>query len=162
MIHRVPDRFDQETRRRIMRSVRNRNTKPERIVRSALHRAGFRFRLHRADLPGTPDIVLPKYRTVVFVHGCLWHGHACPRGKLPAKNHDFWADKVARNRARDAAAQKALGDLGWRVVVVWSCQVSSAERLGSTTRELIALITAPPQTGEIAAEPTVRYGVRPT
>jgi DNA mismatch endonuclease, patch repair protein len=162
MIHRVPDRFDTETRRQIMRSVRNKNTKPERIVRSALHRAGFRFRLHRADLPGTPDIVLPKYRSVIFVHGCLWHGHACPRGKLPVQNHDFWAAKVSRNRARDAAAREALKALGWRVIVVWQCQVSSALRLEQTTRELITLITAPARTGEIAAEPTVRYGVRPT
>src|ERR1700694_1858654 len=95
------DRVTQQARSAMMSAVRHENTGPEKLVRSRLFAAGYRFRLHRRDLPGSPDIVLPLHRLAVFVHGCFWHGHACPRGRPPKSNVEFWASKVERNRARD-------------------------------------------------------------
>lgn len=110
-----------------MRAVRSRDTKPELRVRSVLHRAGYRFRVHRRDLPGSPDIVLPKYRTVIFVHGCFWHGHeGCRRATLPSTRAGFWREKIERNIARDAAAEAALHHLGYRTVTLWECELNSA------------------------------------
>jgi len=113
-----------------MSSVRSKNTKPEIIVRKLLHAMGYRFRLHREDLPGSPDIVLPKYKTVIFVHGCFWHGHeGCPRAKLPKTNVDFWKEKIERNVARDRKDIKCLNALGWKPVVIWSCEVKHPDKL---------------------------------
>ena len=112
-----------------MSRVKNRNTRQELLVRSLLHRLGFRFRLHGEELPGTPDIVLPKYRTVVFVNGCLWHGHSCSRGKLPSTNRDFWTDKIEKNIARDQSNYEKLRKLGWNPLVVWTCETTSAVKL---------------------------------
>ncbi len=107
-----------------MSGIRGKDTKPEITVRSLLHKSGFRFRLHRKDLSGTPDIVLPKYNTVIFVHGCFWHGHeGCPRAKRPATNKKFWNEKLDKNIERDRRNQKELTESGWRVLVVWSCEV---------------------------------------
>ena len=136
------DVFSEKKRREIMSRVKNRDTKEEVLVRSLLHRLGFRFRLHRRDLPGTPDIVLPKHRAVVFVHGCFWHGHDCPRGRLPEKNRVFWAEKVEGNRRRDAAARAALEEAGWRVVVVWTCEVSSASKVTELGHRLVREVSA--------------------
>ncbi len=120
----MTDVFDQQKRSWIMSRVKGRDTKPEVAVRSALHRAGFRFRLHAKDLPGAPDIVLRKHRMVVFVNGCFWHGHGCPRGaRIPAANRDYWVRKIARNQARDRRVQRQLRRLGWRVRVVWECKL---------------------------------------
>jgi DNA mismatch endonuclease (patch repair protein) len=94
-----------------------------------LHRLGYRFRLHRKDLPGTPDIAFPARRRVVFVHGCFWHGHGCPRGGLPASNLDFWQRKVAANRERDSAAKKELQRTGWNVLTVWECETKDRAKL---------------------------------
>jgi DNA mismatch endonuclease (patch repair protein) len=118
-----------EQRRRIMASVKSRNTGPEMLVRSLLHRLGLRFRLHLKDYPGTPDIVLPKYKTALFVHGCFWHGHNCPKGKLPKSRPEFWGPKIARNIRRDAETEHALARDGWRVVVVWQCETKDRDRL---------------------------------
>ena len=104
-----------------MSRIKASNTGPERIVRSILHRMGYRFRLHRKDLPGKPDIVLPKFKTVVFVNGCFWHGHACSRGKRPSTNLAFWDEKIEGNVRRDRCNLKALKASGWRSVVVWQC-----------------------------------------
>jgi DNA mismatch endonuclease (patch repair protein) len=105
-----------------MRAVKARDTGPELAVRRLLHRLGYRFRLHRADLPGKPDLVFPARRKVVFVHGCFWHGHDCARGaRAPKRNADYWSAKIARNASRDAAVQTALARLGWRGHVVWEC-----------------------------------------
>lgn len=113
-----------------MSRVRNRDTTPERTVRSLLHRLGYRFRLHRRRLPGHPDIVLPRHRKVIFVHGCFWHGHeGCRRGRRPAANADFWERKLATNKERDALAVKKLGSQGWNSLVVWECQTRNAEEL---------------------------------
>lgn len=111
-----------------MRAVRSKNTAPELLARRAAHRIGLRFRLHRRDLPGSPDFVLPKHRTAVFVHGCFWHGHAnCARAALPVSNAEFWSEKVARNRQRDRRARAALKKLGWKVVTLWQCQIKTQD-----------------------------------
>jgi DNA mismatch endonuclease (patch repair protein) len=108
----------------MMSGIRGKDTKPERFVRSALHRAGLRFRLH-AKLPGKPDLVLPKYHTAVFVHGCFWHRHVgCRYATTPASNAAFWLEKFAANKQRDAVVKRRLRQLGWQVRVVWSCQLN--------------------------------------
>ncbi|WP_244909698.1 very short patch repair endonuclease [Nitrospirillum viridazoti] len=118
-----------------MSRVRSRNTAPEMVVRRSLHAAGFRFRLHRKGLPGRPDLVLPKYHSVIFVHGCFWHGHECPRGRPPATRTEFWGTKIAGNRTRDAAAKLALHNAGWRVLTIWECGIT-----GPVRQELAALV----------------------
>lgn len=119
------DRVPPAVRSRMMSRVRRRDTAPELRVRRALHAAGFRFRLHRRDLPGRPDIVLPAFRTAVFVHGCFWHGHDCPRGRRPASNSAFWAAKLDKNLERDRDSVAALNRSGWAVKIVWECQVDN-------------------------------------
>ena len=105
-----------------MSLVRSKDTGPEIAVRGALHRRGFRFRVDVSNLPGRPDIVLKKYSTVVFVHGCLWHGHQCKRFRWPVSNADYWRPKIEKTIARDNANQERLQDLGWDVQVVWDCE----------------------------------------
>jgi DNA mismatch endonuclease (patch repair protein) len=113
-------------RSRIMAAIRGTDTAPELLVRSLLHRQGLRFRLHVRGLPGRPDIVLPRHRTVVLVHGCFWHRHlGCPRSSLPATNRAWWVAKLRRNRARDRRTLAALRAHGWRVIVVWECQLGA-------------------------------------
>lgn len=123
------DRITREVRSRIMSRVRNRDTAPELRLRRALHAAGFRFRLHAKHLPGSPDIVLPKYRVAIMVHGCFWHGHDCPRGRRPAANAEFWARKIDKNMERDALAFAGLEALGWTVFTAWSCRLESEAAL---------------------------------
>ncbi len=112
-----------------MASVRSADTRPERTVRSALHRQGFRFRLHRRDLPGTPDLVFPKHRAVLFVHGCFWHGHDCHLFRWPRTRADFWRTKITANIDRDRRQITALRQAGWRVGTVWECALKGRERL---------------------------------
>lgn len=116
-------------RSRMMAGIKSANTKPEMIVRSGLHRAGFRFRLHDRQLPGKPDMVFPKYLSVLFVNGCFWHGHDCHLFKWPATRTDFWRTKINRNRERDTASVVGLHDLGWRVGIVWECALKGRARL---------------------------------
>ncbi|MGO6725641.1 DNA mismatch endonuclease Vsr [Rhizobium leguminosarum bv. viciae] len=119
-----------EVRSQIMRAIRKTDTKPEIAVRRLLHASGFRFRLYRKDLPGTPDIVLPRHRSVVFVHGCFWHQHTgCRYAKLPRTRTGYWLPKLARNVERDAQAGDALTRLGWRVHVVWECELDDKQAL---------------------------------
>jgi DNA mismatch endonuclease, patch repair protein len=126
----MPDVFSLSKRSEIMSSIGQRNTKPEIIVRKLLHRMGYRFRLHRRDLPGKPDIVLPKYRTVIFVHGCFWHGHLeCSRAKLPETNKEFWEKKTEKNRQRDRSNIEDLTRLKWRVITVWQCELKDMKKL---------------------------------
>jgi DNA mismatch endonuclease (patch repair protein) len=114
----------------MMAAVRGKNTTPERTVRGALFAAGYRYRLHRRDLPGAPDIILPRFRTAIFVHGCFWHGHNCPRGRRPTSNTEFWNQKLDGNIKRDRHNQAALSAAGWRVEVIWQCSLAaSCERL---------------------------------
>lgn len=108
----------------IMRSVKSANTKPEMAVRSLAHRLGYRFRLHRKGLPGTPDLVFPRLRKIVFVHGCFWHGHSCRRGnRTPKDNRDYWVAKIERNRQRDRVNQRLLRSQGWGVFTAWECEI---------------------------------------
>lgn len=119
----MTDIVDPSTRSRMMSGIRGKNTRPEIIVRQALHRAGFRFRLHRKDLPGKPDIVLPKYHAVIFVHGCFWHGHDCRYFKVPKTRTDFWLSKIIANTRRDRIQEDALRSAGWSVFTVWECEL---------------------------------------
>lgn len=113
-----------------MSRISGKNTKPELIVRSLLHSMGYRFRLHRNDLPGKPDIVLPKHGKIIFVHGCFWHGHNnCNRSKRPTSNKMFWQDKLDKNIERDSVTNKNLKKLGWEVLIVWSCEVKDIDQL---------------------------------
>lgn len=127
-----PDTVSSAERSRTMRQVRSENTAPEMYVRRALHAAGFRFRLHHKRLPGHPDIVLAKYKTAVFVQGCLWHWHGCRRSRMPSSNAGYWQRKIARNVERDAQNAATLSGMGWRVELVWECE------LADSTADLIA------------------------
>jgi len=117
------------TRSRMMAAVKGKNTKPELIVRSALHRRGFRFRLHRKDLPGKPDLVFTGRSAVIFVHGCFWHGHDCHLFRWPKSREDFWRDKIAKNIERDRRQYHTLAETGWRIGVVWECALKGKTRL---------------------------------
>lgn len=130
-----------------MARVRNRDTSPELAVRKLAHAQGLRFRVNRRDLPGTPDLVFPRYRLAVFVHGCFWHRHSgCKRATTPKTRQDFWEAKLARNVERDHQAASALENLGWQVMTVWECELkdrtSVAQRLLASTRERPPLITS--------------------
>ncbi len=120
-----------------MRQVKVKDTKPELVVRSLLHRLGYRFRLHRKDLPGTPDLVFPGRRLALFVHGCFWHGHGCRIGQLPKSRLDYWQPKIEANRDRDRRKQEALAAAGWRVGVVWQCELADREGLARRLRTLL-------------------------
>jgi DNA mismatch endonuclease (patch repair protein) len=123
--------LSKERRTEVMRAIGRQDTPPEKAVRRVLHRLGYRFRLHRKDLPGKPDLVLPRWRTVLFVHGCFWHG--CPRcytgHRVPKTNRDYWLAKVSRNQARDARVGEQLRSSGWRVVTIWECETHDESRL---------------------------------
>ena len=126
----VTDIFKPERRSEIMRSIGARNTSPEIAVRSIVHRMGSRFRLHVSKLPGTPDIVLPRRRKIILVHGCFWHLHArCKKAALPKSNVAFWQHKLTHNRNRDRRNLRALKELGWDVLVVWQCDLRNADLL---------------------------------
>jgi len=124
----MADVVDTATRSRMMSGIRGRNTKPEILIRSLLHRQGFRFRLHVRDLPGKPDIVFPRFHAVIFVHGCFWHGHACPLFKWPGTRPDFWREKIGRNQANDQKSRESLLASGWRVGIVWECALRGRNR----------------------------------
>ena len=119
----MADRLSPQKRSWNMAQIKGKETKPEEIVRKYLFSQGFRYRKNVRKLPGCPDIVLPKYRTVVFVNGCFWHKHDCPRFVWPSSNQEYWIPKIERNVARDLENQKALQSLGWKVLVVWECQL---------------------------------------
>jgi DNA mismatch endonuclease (patch repair protein) len=118
-----------------MAAIRGKDTKPESVVRSALHRAGLRFRLHRRDLPGTPDIVLAKYRSVVMVHGCFWHHHGCAKSTWPTTRAEFWRKKILANVDRDRRTRVFLRAAGWKVFVIWECEISP-RRLATLARKV--------------------------
>lgn len=122
------DNLSPEQRRKTMQAVRSRNTRLEVHFRSALHARGLRFRIHGKNLPGTPDLVFPRWKAVVFIHGCFWHGHRCPRAALPATRTDYWAQKQAKNQQRDARAVRKLRAQGWRVRVLWECRLTDLDR----------------------------------
>ncbi len=145
------DVYPPAKRSAVMAQVKGRDTKPELFVRRLLWRLGARYRLHRKDLPGRPDIVLPGRRLAIFVHGCFWHGHDCARGaRTPKANRDYWTAKVARNRARDAASIAQLTALGWRVEVVWECALKDAAGLEA---RLAGVLAQAPHRGRARTEP---------
>jgi DNA mismatch endonuclease, patch repair protein len=116
-----------EVRRRTMQAVKDKDTGPELTIRRLVHRMGYRFRLHRKDLPGKPDLVFPRLRKVLFVHGCFWHGHDCARGaRTPKTNRAYWLRKISRNRARDLKNLKKLTSAGWKFFIVWECQLKES------------------------------------
>jgi DNA mismatch endonuclease, patch repair protein len=117
----LADIVDVATRSWMMSGIRSRNTKPEMLVRSALHRRGFRFRLNAKTVPGRPDLVLPKFKAAIFVHGCFWHGHGCHYFKWPSTRRDFWRAKIRANQCRDGVVRAQLADAGWRQLVIWEC-----------------------------------------
>ena len=138
----VPD-----ARRRVMRAVRSKDTRPERCVRSLLHCEGYRFRLHRRDLPGTPDIVFPGRAAVIEVRGCFFHSHeGCPRATLPATRREWWAAKLRRNKERDHANEAAILRLGWRVLILWECELRDRD----ATRKRVRLFLGPPRRERVA------------
>jgi DNA mismatch endonuclease, patch repair protein len=132
-----PHQQPNELRSKTMRAVRSKDTTPERIVRTITHNLGLRFRLHRTDLPGKPDLVLIRRRIVIFVHGCFWHGHDCARGaRAPKTNVDYWVDKIGRNRTRDMEHSANLLAAGWRVEVIWECETRQIDKLIERIRKL--------------------------
>jgi DNA mismatch endonuclease (patch repair protein) len=139
----MTDVFDPAKRSAVMARVKSKDTRPERLLRRLLTGLGARYRLHRKDLPGSPDVAMPGRRLAIFVHGCFWHGHDCARGaRVPKANRDYWLAKVARNVARDARNRADLADAGWRVETVWECQMKDRAAL----RERLAALldeTAP-------------------
>jgi DNA mismatch endonuclease (patch repair protein) len=127
-----------ERRSRIMRAVKSQNTAPEKFVRSLLHSLGFRYRLHRKDLPGKPDIVFPARGKVIFVHGCFWHGHTCRRGaRTPKNNADYWIAKIERNRVRDKINVEKLRNEGWQVLMIWECEIGNREVLANRLTDFL-------------------------
>ena len=123
------DVVDSATRSRMMSGIKGKNTKPELVIRSGLHRLGYRFRIHRKDLPGKPDLVFAKYRAVIFVHGCFWHYHACHLFKMPSTRREFWEGKLGENRARDRRVRGQLDAAGWRSMVIWECALKGRKSL---------------------------------
>lgn len=135
------DTVDSATRSRMMSGIRGKDTKPEILIRKALHAKGFRYSLHPTSLPGKPDIVLPKWRVAIFVHGCFWHLHGCRLSKIPSNNTDFWTQKLNLNRLRDEVVKQKLLTHGWRVATLWEC----------STRGKQALATLPQLMSQLAA-----------
>lgn len=134
----VMDRLSAKARSALMARVRSRNTAPEIAVRRLLHKMGCRFRLHREDLPGSPDVVLPKYRTAIFVHGCFWHRHSgCRRCSTPRSNVEFWEEKFRRNVLRDSQNLRQLEELGWRAAIIWECETKSVSELEQKLHALL-------------------------
>lgn len=133
-----------------MAAVRSRNTQPERTVRRWVHGMGHRYSLHKRTLPGSPDLALVSRRAAIFVHGCFWHGHSCPRGsRVPVRNRDYWTSKIARNRERDASNRKLLRAMGWRVLSLWECELKEETRLRKRLQQFLDQKAAPAKPGRV-------------
>lgn len=133
----MSDIFSQNKRSDIMSKISCKNTKPEILVRKFLFSKGFRYRINVKTLPGKPDIVLPKYKIAIFVNGCFWHGHICKKGGLPSSNIDFWREKILKNKLRDNKNQAQLTLLGWKVIVIWQCEISKIDNRIETLNKLL-------------------------
>jgi DNA mismatch endonuclease (patch repair protein) len=140
----MADTLSRTERSERMSRIKSRDTKPELFVRKALHENGFRFRLHRRDLPGRPDIVLPKYNAVVFVQGCFWHAHHCQQGRIPGTRSKFWKAKFEGNQKRDARNTRALRSAGWRVYTIWECELTNATNRDRAIEKLIGKLRRSP------------------
>jgi DNA mismatch endonuclease (patch repair protein) len=137
------DTVTPEHRSKIMSKIKGKDTKPEMVVRSVCHEIGLRYRLHRKDLPGTPDLVFPKHRLCIFVHGCFWHRHpGCKYAYTPKSRLDFWLPKLAKNVERDLTAQQALHALGWKVVIVWECHTKDRKILRNEIQIALGIVTS--------------------
>mgnify|MGYP000119516976 CR=1 FL=1 len=145
----MADVVDKATRSRMMSGIRGKNTKPEILLRKALHARGFRFRLHADDLPGKPDIVMPKFRAVILVQGCFWHGHLCRIFKWPASNAEFWHNKINGNVDRDRRQKEALQHQDWRVMTVWECALRESPAR-EVAEKVINWLHCDANTGEIS------------
>lgn len=158
----MADTMTPEQRHRCMAAIKSNDTKPEMLVRRYLHALGYRYGLHNKKLPGSPDIVLRRLRTVIFINGCFWHGHDnCKYYRLPKTNPDFWRYKIDANRARDARTASALRALGWHVIVIWECTLRTVAQREATLQSLADTLANPFPTSQplsIAAEPEVPYG----
>lgn len=166
----MTDIMTPEQRSRCMAAVKSNDTKPEMIVRRYLHGLGFRYGLHNKKLPGSPDIVLRRFKTVIFINGCFWHGHEnCNNYRMPKSNVDFWQSKINRNRARDERNLNDLQKLGWRVIIIWECQLKTKELREQTFCEILNILKSTnsnqlyhysevSETGAEAAEPEATYG----
>lgn len=152
----MTDVVDSKTRSRMMAGIKGKNTRPEIIVRSALHRRGFRFKLHDKTLPGKPDLVLPKYKAVINIHGCFWHGHDCKFFKVPSTRTDFWLTKINGNRSRDGFQREALLEQGWRVLTIWECALRSKkpDNLRSIIDQISTWLVSQSSTLEIDVDTT--------
>ena len=124
----MADIVSPSTRSRMMAAIRSKNTKPELVIRKALHARGFRFRLHTPKLPGKPNLVFPKYRAVIFVHGCFWHGHHCTLFRWPKTREEFWKEKIDKNRSHDLAVMDELARHGWKILLIWECAMKGKGR----------------------------------
>ena len=133
----MSDIFSQTKRSDIMSKISSKDTKPEILVRKFLFSKGFRYRINVKTLPGKPDIVLPKYKTIIFVNGCFWHGHNCKKGKLPSSNTDFWKEKISNNKSRDAQNSDLLVKLGWKVIIIWQCEISKIDNRTKILNKLL-------------------------
>ncbi len=132
------DKLSRQQRSEIMAAVKGKNTNPELVVRKKLHELGYRFRLHRRCLPGNPDIVLPKYRTCIFIHGCFWHQHpGCKRATVPSTNVEFWRNKFDQTKLRDQKAVNELKGLGWNACVIWECETKINQALNAAIRRCL-------------------------
>ncbi len=138
----MADRFSERQRSYVMSRVSSKNTKPEIFIRRSLHRLGYRFRIHVPDLTGRPDVVLPKFRSLIFVNGCFWHRHrGCSKATTPRTNQSFWMDKFERNKRRDRRNYEILRKAGWKVLLVWECELKNEERRQKTMSRLVAELT---------------------
>ncbi len=126
----MTDVVDKKTRSRMMSGIRGKNTKPELLIRKALFKKGYRYKLHDKSLPGKPDLVFPKYNAVIFIHGCFWHGHDCHLFKWPSTRRKFWKTKITRNGEVDARNYKALKKEGWRILTIWECSIKGKNQIG--------------------------------
>lgn len=138
-----------------MSGIKGKDTKPELVIRKGLHARGFRFRLHSRDVPGKPDLILPRYHAAIFVHGCFWHSHDCHLFKMPSTRPDFWKAKLARNRERDTEVRKALPGAGWRFLVIWECALKGKARIDPDELfdRVVSWIAGGDIEGEIAGRP---------
>jgi len=132
----LSDIYSKRKRSEIMSQISGTETKPEILVRKYLFSKGFRFRKNDKRLPGRPDIVLPKYKTVIFIHGCFWHGHHCKAGKLPETNKEFWENKINSNMERDKNNQLILEKLGWKIIIVWQCKLKNRKVMTKKLKEI--------------------------
>lgn len=133
----MSDIYSKQKRSEIMSHISGKETKPEILVRFFLFSKGFRFRKNVKELPGKPDIVLPKYKTIIFIHGCFWHGHSCKRGTLPETNHEFWQEKINKNIERDSRNTLLLKEKGWNVIIVWQCEIKNKTNMDIRLNKLI-------------------------